>query len=60
MKRQEWFLSTRSQVHIDSEEGSVCRAWEEGTRKSVFSRYRVSVCKHEKVLKVGGIAGWTW
>lgn len=57
MKRQEWFLSTRRQVHIDSEEGSVCRAWEEGTRKSVFSRYRVSVCELEKVLRVGGIAG---
>lgn len=60
MKRQEWFLSTRSQVHIDSKEGSVYRAWEEGMRKSVFSRYRVSVCEYEKVLRVGGIAGWTW
>lgn len=60
MKRQEWFLSTRSQVHIDSKEGSVCRAWEEGTRKSVFNGRRVSVCEHEGVLTAGGIAGWTW
>ena len=42
------------QVHRDSKEGSVCRGWEEGTRKSVFSRYRVSVYER-KVLKVGAL-----
>jgi hypothetical protein len=60
MKRQEWFHSPVSQAHRDSKEGSVCRGWEEGTRRSVFSRYRASVCKHEKILKARGTAGWTW
>lgn len=58
MKRQEWFLSTRSQVHIDSKEGSVCGVGRK-RRGSQCLADTVSVWEHEKVLKVGGTAGWT-